>query len=72
MVLKASTTPTASPPLLVELKVLASICEVFCASRTMSPVVVLVTIEPSMEASACDRIRLVAIVAFTAKVEPVP
>ena len=75
IVLNASTTPTASPPLVVALSVFASICEVFCASRTMSPVpvvVVVVTLELSIYALACESTRFVAIVAFTASVEPEP
>ena len=72
IVLKASTTPTAVPPLVVELWVVASICDVFCASSAIAPDPVVVTELSRMYAFACESTRFVAIVPFTASDVPEP
>ena len=70
MVLKAIVAPTAVSPDVVRLSTFASIKDVFCASTSKSPVVVILL--PRIKALALLRTRLVAITPFAASEVPSP
>ena len=72
MVLKASVTPTAVSPELVELTIVESMAEVFVPLTVTLPVPVVVISLLVMAASAPLRTRLVVIRPFTANDWPEP
>ena len=72
MVLKASVTPTAVSPELVELMIVESMAEVFRPLKVTFPVPVVVMALPVTATSAPLRTMLVAIWPLTARDSPVP